>query len=146
MISTTLSGHFRLNVEMASRFRRRKTIYFDVEIAVEMSTSNQKCPHTINTISKYVVVPMIGVRFYDELSFRHYLQHYSGITRATEIKLCVCVHRQVCCDKISSIAVKSHKTRCQNNPKDLSYIPKTYPEVVQDFRKSFLGFGNKSLL
>ncbi len=27
--------------------------------------------------------------FYEELSFQHYLQHYSGTTRATEIQSCL---------------------------------------------------------
>ena len=41
--------------------------------------------------------------------FQHYLQHYSGTTiTTTEIQLYLCVHRQVCSDKISSIAVKSY--------------------------------------
>ena len=38
-----------------------------------------------------------------------YLQHYQGTTRNTEKQLCWWVHRQVCCDKISSIAVKGYK-------------------------------------
>ena len=31
------------------------------------------------------------------------LQHYSGNTRTTEIQVCLWVHQQVCCAKMSSI-------------------------------------------
>ena len=46
---------------------------------------------------------------YEEHSFQHYLQHYSETVRTTEIQSCLQVHRQVCCDKMSSVAVKSYK-------------------------------------
>ena len=39
-----------------------------------------------------------------ELSFRHYLQHYSEVQKYSLMSLWI--HRQVCCDKMS-IAVKS---------------------------------------
>ena len=55
-----------------------------------------------------MVVLEIGI-FYEELSFGHYLQHYSGISRTTEIQLCQWVHHQVNCDKISPIDMKSYK-------------------------------------
>ncbi len=47
--------------------------------------------------------------FMKKLSFQHYLQHYSGTTRTTEIQSCLYVHRQVYCDKMSSGAIKSYK-------------------------------------
>ncbi len=47
--------------------------------------------------------------FYEELSFQHYLQHYSGTGRSTEIQSCLQIHRQICCDKMSSVAIKSYK-------------------------------------
>ena len=47
--------------------------------------------------------------FYEGISFRHYLQHYSGIIRSTEIQFYLWVHRPVCCNTISSITVKSYK-------------------------------------
>ncbi len=45
---------------------------------------------------------------FEDFSFRHYLQHYSGTTRPTVIQLCLWIHWQVCCDKISSIAAYSY--------------------------------------
>ncbi len=45
--------------------------------------------------------------FYEELSFQHYLQHYSETKRTTEIQSCLQVHRPVCCGKMSSVAIKS---------------------------------------
>ncbi len=47
--------------------------------------------------------------FYEELSFQHYLQHYLETKRTTEIQSCLQVHRQMCCDKMSSVAIKSYK-------------------------------------
>ena len=38
---------------------------------------------------------------YEEISLRYHLQHYSGTTRTIEIQLCLCVYRQIYCDKIS---------------------------------------------
>ena len=46
-----------------------------------------------------MVVIEIG-SFYDELSFRHCLQHYSGTTKTTEIQLWLFGHREVYCDKV----------------------------------------------
>ncbi len=46
---------------------------------------------------------MIGVILW-RISFQNYLQHYSGTTR-TMYSTIVAVHQQVCCDKISLIAV-----------------------------------------
>ncbi len=47
--------------------------------------------------------------FMDKLCsmFRHSLEHYLGTTRTTDIQLWLWVHQQICCDKISSIAVES---------------------------------------
>ena len=41
-----------------------------------------------------MVVLEIKMSFYEELSFRHYLQHYLGTTTTTEIQLCPWVHCQ----------------------------------------------------
>ncbi len=45
----------------------------------------------------------------EELSFQHYFQHYSGTTITTEIQSYLKVHRQVCCDIMSSVAIKNNK-------------------------------------
>ncbi len=55
-----------------------------------------------------MVVDEMG-SFYEELSFQHYLQHHSGTTRTAERQSCLQVRRQVCCDKMSSVAIKSYK-------------------------------------
>ncbi len=44
---------------------------------------------------------------YEELSFRHYLRHYSGTTITTHIQLCPRIRRLVGCNEISFNAVKS---------------------------------------
>ncbi len=48
---------------------------------------------------------------FDELPFHHYLQHLIGNNKTyRDTVVAVQVHRQVCCDKITSSAVKSIKT------------------------------------
>ena len=47
--------------------------------------------------------------FYEELSFEHYLQDYSGTIRITDILLCPWVHQHVCCDKYYQLQSKVYK-------------------------------------
>ena len=51
--------------------------------------------------------------FYEELSFQHYLQHTQEPLHI-DLHLYLWVHREVCCDKISSIAVKSSAPQNKN--------------------------------
>ncbi len=57
-----------------------------------------------------MLVDEIGVVL-EELLFQHYLQHNitQGTTTTTKILLCLWVHRQICCDKMSSVAIKRYK-------------------------------------
>ena len=54
-----------------------------------------------------MLVLMIG-SFYEALSFRHYLQHYSETDRTAEIQYCACGHKSAMIKNIN-IAVKSYK-------------------------------------
>ncbi len=67
--------------------------------------------------------------FYEECLFLHHLQHYWGTTRPIKTQLCLCVHRQVCCDKMSSIAVKSYTINGNSRFDQLATAFHLYPSL-----------------
>ncbi len=72
--------------------------------------------------------------FYEELSFQHYLQHYSGTKKKkSEIQSCLQVHQQVRCDKIilSSIAIKSYKYQQEIAFRPVSNSFLLYPSLME---------------
>ena len=77
-----------------------------------------------------MIVLKIGVVF-DTI-----LQHYSRITRKTEIPLCLWVHRHVCCDKTFMSYVKCHIINRNSRFEQFATVKVYFTDILSKIQSS----------